>query len=106
MKVSGILVLCFLISICGFICGGGCGNDKQVCIGEGGTECYTFEQYGLFDGKKENPKVEYDVITGNVVWAIILSETALAPIIVVGWYLYEPVGPKNKDLAGVPGAKD
>ena len=103
MKFSRILALCFFICIGWFICGGGCGENKYICIGEDGTDCHTFQQYGLIDSEKENTNVKYEAITGNIVWAVILSETLAVPLIVVGWYLYEPVGTRGPE-AGTPGA--
>lgn len=107
LLIVTILLLIF-IGIPGLICTGGCGEDKRVCYEKDDKEvCHTFEQYGLIDsGKLENPNVEYDVVVGNVIWSILLVKTIAVPVILVGWYLYEPVGPKNKDLTGIPGAKD
>jgi len=86
-----------------------CGDDKNICIMDQQTEkqgCYTFLQYGLFDDDKKNPNVEYKVVAGNVVWGIILVETIVAPIILFGWYMYEPVGPKMPIGSGaIPGTE-
>ena len=101
-----VLLLTIIIAPFGLVCMGGCGDDKSVCIGEDGTDCHTFEQYGLFDeGDKRNPNVEYDVVIGNVIWSVFLVETIAAPVILVGWYLYEPVGPRDNSVAHIPGAK-
>jgi len=107
-SLVSVLIFGFLVFVLGFGACGGCGDDKYVCYNvDGKAECHTFEQFGLFDaGKLENPNVEYDAVVGNVVWAVLLCETIVVPIVVVGWYLYEPVGPKNMDLVGVLGAKD
>lgn len=47
---------------------------------------------GVFTDR--NPKVQYKVSVGNVVWGVILFETIIAPVIIFGWYLWEPVGAK------------
>ena len=83
------LVFCFTIS--------GCGRNKQI-----GKHVYT--TYGLFNsGTERNPNIEYEVILGNVVWAVILSETIIVPLYVIGWSLYEPIRYKtqNDELNGV-----
>lgn len=50
------------------------------------------EPYGWADSHtKKNPKVRYRISVGNVVWSILLSESAIVPIALTGWYLYEPV---------------
>lgn len=80
-----------------------CGSDRNLTVpkkdGSGKIE-KTFKQYGVIDmmltAGKENaipdPRVEYKPIIGNIVWAVILSETIIAPVIFCGWYLFEPVG--------------
>jgi hypothetical protein len=83
-----------------------CGSDRNIPIkekdGEGETiKTYKFQQYGLFDTEKRNPKVHYKVVVGNVIWSVILFETVAVPIILIGWYLYEPVGTA---IEGEPGA--
>jgi len=92
-----MVVICFLFTMVG------CGSNKSIPIKdkEGKYQTYTFQQYGLFDQDRKNPNVEYRVIIGNVIWAVILCETVVAPIIFLGWYLYEPVG---EAVEGVPGA--
>lgn len=53
------------------------------------------EPYGLysefFDKSRKNPAVEYRLSTGNVVLSVIFSETIIVPIVLCGWYLWEPV---------------
>jgi hypothetical protein len=67
----------------------GCGDTKQI----NGT---VYETYGLFNKDEvRDPNVYYEIITGNVVWGIILSKTIVAPIYFFGFSLYEPIGPKH-----------
>lgn len=54
------------------------------------------EPYGLMNKEKKEECIEYKVNTGNVIWGIILIETIIAPIILFGKKLYEPVE-KDKD---------
>ena len=80
-----------------------CGSDRTLTVPKkDGTGLITksFKQYGLVEmfttvGKENmvpDPRVEYKLIVGNVVWAVILSETIVAPVVFVGWYLFEPIG--------------
>jgi hypothetical protein len=79
----------------------GCGDNltvKQTLQTPQGQveQRVTYETVGIFNDK--NPEIEYEVIVGNVVWAIILFETIIAPIYFIGWSLQEPVGFKDKSL--------
>ena len=67
----------------------GCGDSKVF-------NNIKYETYGLFNKEEnKNPKIKYKIITGNIVWAIILSETIVAPIYFVCFDLYEPVRELN-----------
>jgi hypothetical protein len=46
----------------------------------------------LLKPEAEAPGVRYEVCWGNVFWSVILCETIVVPVILVGWYLWEPVG--------------
>jgi hypothetical protein len=60
----------------------------------------TYVPYGLANQDEKDPRVQYEICVGNVIWAVILSETVVAPIYFFGWSLYEPVGLKR--LARTP----
>lgn len=65
-----------------------CGNNKTI-----GAE--TYQTYGLFNKEDcRNPDIEYRLIIGNVIWAVILCETIIAPIYFFGFSLYEPIHKK------------
>lgn len=71
----------------------GCANDRNIELADGKKIHAT--PYGIFDKdemKKEG--VEYKVSGGNVILGVIFFETIIAPIVIFGWYLYEPVGAK------------
>ncbi len=70
----------------------GCGSTKTI-------NGVTYDTYGLMSPEKHNPKIEYRVIWGNVVWAVLLSETIVAPIYFAGFSLFEPVQP----VPAIPG---
>jgi len=69
-----------------------CADNKTLTI-NGQTQ--VIESYGWFDESIANECVNYQVVTGNVVWSVILIETIIAPIIITGNGLWEPVGVKN-----------
>lgn len=75
-----------------------CGNDKEIAVldkATGQAETKTFLQYGLFDKEEvRDERIQYKVIVGNVIWSILLFETVVAPVIIFGWYLYEPIDTK------------
>jgi len=56
----------------------------------------------LAEPEAEAPNVRYDVSWGNVVWSVIFCETLVVPIVLVGWYLWEPAGPNNNDYQPPP----
>ncbi len=62
-------------------------------------EGVTYESYGFIN--KENvkdSKIEYRIITGNVVWGVILCETLAFPVYFFGFSLYEPIGLKKDKM--------
>ena len=87
-KIMSLVLIC-AISLSAF----GCASDKTIDYKKknGQVERITFETYGLFNQDKRNPDVHYELKWGNIVWSVILVETIAVPIILLGWYLYEPV---------------
>ena len=92
MKISKYLAI--LLSV--LILFTGCANRKTITTNNPRVT-RTYEPYGLFDPQDRNPNIEYTVSMGNVLWSAILFETVIAPIILIGWYIYEPKGPKITD---------
>ena len=67
----------------------GCGCDKTI-------NGRNYETYGFINKDEvKDPSIRYKVITGNVVWGIILCETIVAPVYFFGFSLYEPVEKKQ-----------
>jgi hypothetical protein len=63
----------------------GCGNDKTI-------DGKHYDTYGLFNQEStRDPKIMYEVSAGSVIWAIILSETIIVPVYIIGWDLWQPV---------------
>ena len=69
----------------------GCHDSKVI----GGT---LYEPVGVADESKKSPDVQYDIVWGNVVWSVIFSETLVVPVVLIGWYLWEPVGPAPSNI--------
>jgi hypothetical protein len=56
----------------------------------------TVEPYGVLSVWDERDAcVQYQVSSGNVFWSVVLLETVVAPTILVGFSLYEPVAAKE-----------
>jgi len=81
------LVLLAVLLLAG--CLSGCADDLTV-------NGKTYESYGFIDKDDErDPGIEYDLCIGNLVWSVILFETAIAPIYFLGFSIMEPVGVKQ-----------
>ena len=83
-------ILLFLLSASLVFSTTACSDTKVI----NGVE---YDTYGLLnEDDKKNPGIDYDVVWGNVIWGVLLSETIVAPIYFFGFDLFEPVGPKPK----------
>ena len=51
--------------------------------------------YGLLNKELEQPNVQYTTCAWSVILSIVFSETVIAPVYLIGWELYEPVGKKK-----------
>ena len=73
-----------------------CAKSKTIDLGGSPR---TVDPYGLWAefGAKDriDPKVEYRLSVPNLVLSVIFSETLVVPIVLLGWYLWEPAGPKH-----------
>lgn len=84
-----IISIILILSL--FILFSGCGNTKII-------EDSKYDTYGLLDeDDKRNLDIEYRLITGNIVWSIILCATIVAPFYFIGFSLYEPVKKLDKN---------
>lgn len=83
----GAIIICVALLV------SGCSQSKVI----DGKE---YRPYGLINAdQRKNPRIEYDVVWGNVVWGCILFETAIGPVYFFGFDLFEPVGPKKSEPA-------
>jgi len=56
-----------------------------------------YDTYGLFNKEEiRDPKIEYSLVMGNVIWGILLSGTIAAPVYFFGFDLYEPIQKRIK----------
>lgn len=48
------------------------------------------EPYGMFNTSKKKSGVLYRASVGNIIWSVLLLETVVVPVVLCGWYLWEP----------------
>lgn len=80
-----------IISMITFVIG--CSNSKNIEYTDPNshvTKTYRFEPIGIFNMDEKNPNIYYSFSLGNIFWCIVFSETIIIPIILIGWYLWEP----------------
>jgi hypothetical protein len=74
----------------------GCAKARTIEFSEGARKVEPYGLYvELFDEARKDPAVEYKLNVPDVVLSVIFSETVVVPIILCGWYLWEPAGPKD-----------
>lgn len=73
--IVSLFLVCLLI---------GCAHEKNI-------NGQTYEPKGVFTMDERDSSIKYRLSVGNVIWACILSETIVAPVVICGWYLWEPV---------------
>ena len=65
-----------------------CGNDMTI----GGQH---YDTFGIAnEDAYRDPKIVYEISAGSVIWAILLSETIVFPVYIIGWDLWQPVRAK------------
>ena len=72
--------------------------EKKTFKKADGTD-FIANPYGWMNKEKEIEGVEYDICTGNIILSVIFSETVVAPILLTGLEIWEPVSytePKEK----------
>lgn len=69
-----------------------CADSKKLQID---GKDVVVQPYGWFDTSEKNENVKYKVCAGNVVWSVLLCETVVAPILITGYQLWEPVSVKE-----------
>jgi major membrane immunogen (membrane-anchored lipoprotein) len=67
-----------------------CGADTKTING------VTYGTYGVANEKDmRNPAIEYEVSGWAVFWSVVFCETIVVPVYIIGWDLYQPVGPMD-----------
>ena len=79
----------------------GCANSRYIDVpeindGEETSQRVYVRPYGIFESDETVDGVEYSLSVGNVILAVLLVETIVVPIVIIGWYLFEPNGLKEK----------
>jgi hypothetical protein len=85
MKKFLSLLLCVALLTCTM---SGCAKDLNL-------KDKTVIPYGLFNTDEKDPCIKYKVCVPNVVWGCVLCETFFVPVLIFGWFLYEPIGQKD-----------
>lgn len=87
MRVISLIMIIVMVSLMF-----GCAESRVLDYPVGGEiKQFEFKPYGLFNKEERNNHIKYDLSVGNIVWSVLLIETIIVPIVLVGWYLYEPV---------------
>lgn len=81
-------IILLIISLLAF---SSCAHEIHYTNKEGETKIA--QPYGILNPEAKDTSVQYKVSTGNVIWGCILFETIVAPVVIVGWYLYTPITP-------------
>ena len=80
------LILLILLAVTMCAC-----HDSKVFRKADGSQ-FIAEPYGWADyNSKKMEGVMYDVSVGNIIWSILCVETVIVPVVLTGWYLFEPV---------------
>jgi hypothetical protein len=83
MKKLTALLLSFLLAFT--MCLSACG-DSKVINGK------RYETAGFFDQHEiKHPCVKYKFVVGSIIWSILLVETLIAPVLILGYDLWEPI---------------
>lgn len=73
-----------------------CGNDMII-------DGKHYDTYGVFNMEsKRDDGILYEVSAGSVIWAIILCETIVVPVYIIGWDLWQPVKKRDPNPTAEP----
>ncbi len=94
--IAIVLVIALLLALPLFTAVGGCASEKTLCRNVDTVKvCKIYPPCGLFDQDEcKDPDVRYKVSIGNIICDIIFIEIIFVPVVLAGWYLWEPVGYK------------
>jgi len=87
--IATLVLICFAFLVVG------CGQPKTI-------DGVTYDTYGFINADtKKNPKIKYEVSTGNVILSVIFFGSVIAPVYFIGFSLYNPIA--LNDNTFVPG---
>lgn len=66
-----------------------CADSKDFQKKNGTT--FTAQPYGWANTTDKKDNVEYQLSKGGIALSIIFSETIVVPVVITGWYLFEPI---------------
>jgi hypothetical protein len=105
------VIAIFLVTVIGLVSFSGCAKSKRIktkveVIENGETKVVdkTIKAvpYGwMNENKKRIDGVEYKVKGWNVFWSIVLVETVVAPILITGLDIMEPVGLESESESNI-----
>jgi len=81
-KIKNLLVV---VTLCSILFA--CADSKSFIIDGKRVEV---EPYGWADQETKHDSVIYGVCVGNVVWSCIGFQNIVTPVVLTGWYLWEP----------------
>ena len=62
-----------------------CGNDATI-------DGKHYQTFGVANQDVfRDPNIVYEISAGSVIWGIILCETIIVPVYIIGWDLWQPV---------------
>ena len=68
-----------------------CGNDMTI-------DGKRYDTFGIAnEGSHRDPHIVYEISAGSVIWAILLCETVVFPVYIIGWDLYQPVAAAHQE---------
>jgi flavoprotein len=54
-----------------------------------------YDTFGIANEEaNRDPRIVYEISAGSVIWAILLCETVVVPVYIIGWDLWQPVRAK------------
>jgi hypothetical protein len=90
--ISVILIIILVIGVFLWLIGPRFKGETFTVKGpDGQMQKVYVPRYGLFNPDKKMEGAVYEVSARNVIWSIILSETVVAPVVLIGLFINKPV---------------
>lgn len=72
--IVSLFLVCLLI---------GCAHDKNI-------NGQIYEPKGIVTASEKDPTIKYNLSTGNVILSVVFGPSIVVPVVLCGWYLWEP----------------